>query len=123
MKCDICESTNTYVNDHNHKYVIKGKEINFVAPRRFCKNCDSLVYDAELDNHASEIAISLYNEKYGISKEEIISLRKKYNLSQELFSKVIGCAKKTLISYLLAIIVTIPTGIKNLIKSITNMNY
>lgn len=99
MRCDICENTNTYIKDYHHEYIIKGKEINFIAPRRFCKNCDNLVYDAELDNQASEIAISLYNKKYGISKEEIINLRKRYNLSQDLFSKVIGCAKKTLISY------------------------
>ena len=99
MRCDICESINTYVKDYNHTYIIKGKEIKFTAPRRFCENCNSLVYDAELDNKASEIAISIYNEKYGISKEEIIALRKKYNLSQDLFSKIIGCAKKTLISY------------------------
>ena len=33
------------------------------------------------------------------SKEEIIELRKKYALSLNDFSKIIGCAKKTLISY------------------------
>ena len=31
--------------------------------------------------------------------KEIINLRKRYNLSLQQFSKVIGCAKKTLISY------------------------
>lgn len=99
MKCDICGSTNTYIKEHEHIYNIKGKEIRFVSKRKFCKECNSLVYDAELDNNASEIAISMYNEKYGVSKDEIIALRNKYSLSQELFSKIIGCAKKTLISY------------------------
>lgn len=99
MKCDNCGSANTYVKDYNHVYTIKGKEIEFVSKRRFCEECNALVYDNELDDLASEKAISIYNAKYGISKEEIISLRNKYNLSQELFSRVIGCAKKTLISY------------------------
>lgn len=99
MICDKCRSTDTYVKDYEHNYVIKGKEIKFIAKRRFCKKCDSLVYDPELDNTASEIAISQYNRLYGVTSEEIIELRKKYNLSQELFSKIIGCAKKTLISY------------------------
>ena len=30
---------------------------------------------------------------------KILELRKSYNLSQDLFSKIIGCAKKTLVSY------------------------
>ncbi len=99
MKCDICNSNDTYVKDYEHAYIIKGKDIKFISKRRFCSKCNNLVYDAKLDNDASEIAILTYNEKYGISKDEIISLRSKYNLSQDLFAKVIGCAKKTLISY------------------------
>ena len=99
MKCDICSSLNTYTKNHKHTFNIKGKTIEFVSERRFCKNCNNLVYDADLDNIASKKAIELYNEKYGLQKEKIIELRKKYNLSQELFSKIIGCARKTLISY------------------------
>lgn len=99
MKCDICESQETYIKDYEHNYNIKGKNISFIAKRRFCKSCNNLVYDSDLDNRAFEIAINKYNEEYGITKEEIIDLRGRFNLSQELFAKVIGCAKKTLISY------------------------
>ena len=99
MRCDVCKSQETYVKNYEHNYVIKGKNIFFTAKRRFCKVCNSLVYDSNLDNEASEIAINKYNEKYGITKEEIINLRNKFNLSQALFAKIIGCAKKTLISY------------------------
>lgn len=99
MICDICNSQETYIKDYEHNYSIKGRNISFIAKRRFCKKCNNLVYDSNLDNKASEIAINKYNEKYGITKEEIVNLRKKFNLSQELFAKVIGCAKKTLISY------------------------
>lgn len=99
MRCDICKSQETYIKDYEHNYNIKGKNISFIAKRRFCKLCNSLVYDSDLDNKASEIAINKYNEEYGITKEEIIDLRNRFNLSQELFAKIIGCAKKTLISY------------------------
>lgn len=99
MRCDICKGQETYVKDYQHNYNIKGKNISFIAKRRFCKSCNNLVYDSELDNKASEIAINKYNEKYGIAKEEIVNLRNRFNLSQELFAKIIGCAKKTLISY------------------------
>ena len=30
---------------------------------------------------------------------KVINLRNKFNLSQALFAKIIGCAKKTLVSY------------------------
>lgn len=99
MRCDNCGSSDTYVKNHEHIYQIKGKEIKFNSNRRFCSICNNLVYDEKLDNTASEKGIEVYNKLYGVTKEEIIALRKKYNLSQELFSKVIGCAKKTLISY------------------------
>ena len=99
MRCDFCKSEETYIKEYEHKYIIKGKNITFTSERRFCKKCNNLVYDSKLDNKASEIAIEKYNEIYGISKEEIINLRNKFGLSQELFSKIIGCAKKTLISY------------------------
>ncbi len=97
--CDICNSKETYVKDYEHIYEYKGKKIKFTAPRRFCSNCNNLVYDKELDNAVGLKAIDLYNKKYGILKTKIINLRKKYNLSQELFSKIIGCDKETLISY------------------------
>ena len=99
MICDICGSTETYVKNHHHVYTIKGKEITFNSERRFCSKCNNLVYDNKLDNIASKKAIQTYNDKYGLDKEKIVELRKKYNLSLELFSKIIGCAKKTLISY------------------------
>lgn len=99
IKCDNCESTETYVKDYLHKYSFKGQDIEFVLKRRFCKKCYSLVYDSELDNKAREEAIKLYNEMYGIPGDRIKRLRKDLNLSQELFSRIIGCAKKTLISY------------------------
>ncbi len=97
--CDICGSTNTIIKNYEHIYKIKGKEIKFNLDRRFCASCGNLVYDDVLDNKASEKAIEIYNELYGIDKTQIINLRKSFNLSQELFSKIIGCAKKTLISY------------------------
>ena len=99
MRCDICQSTDTYTKDHEHIYNIKDKEIRFFSKRRFCSKCNNLVYDSELDNEAGQKAIEIYNKNYGIPKEKIIELRNKYNLSQALFSKIIGCAKKTLISY------------------------
>jgi putative zinc finger/helix-turn-helix YgiT family protein len=99
MICDVCHSDDNSIKNYKSTYLIKGKEIELTTKRRFCNKCHNLVYDEELDNAATLKAMSLYNQKYGIEAEKIIALRKKYNLSQELFAKIIGCAKKTLISY------------------------
>lgn len=94
MKCDNCNCDKTYIKDYKHNFNKRGKNIEFVSPRKFCLRCNSLVYDAKLDNEASQKAIDIYNKLYGISKENIVKLRNEYNFSQELFSKIIGCAKK-----------------------------
>lgn len=99
MKCDNCSCTTTYIKKHKHTYIIRGKEITFISSRRFCQNCNNLIYDSKLDNEAGYKALEIYNQKYGIEKEKIINLRKQYQLSQAQFAKIIGCAKKTLISY------------------------
>lgn len=95
MTCDNCGSKETYVKEYLHKY----SDVEFYAKRRFCSKCNELVYDEELDNEASKKAIREHNKLIGVDPEKIIALRKQYNLTQEQFSKIIGCAKKTLISY------------------------
>ena len=100
MKCNHCGSSDNIVKEYLHKdYQVKDKVITYSSVRRICNNFKSLIYDKELDNNASLEAFRIYNEKYGIPKEDIIKLRKTYKLTQEEFSKIIGCAKKTLISY------------------------
>lgn len=99
MKCTFCSSEKTHVKKHHHTYTIKNEIIEFEADRRFCSECNQLIYDSELDNNAGKQAISIYNKRVGIPSEDIIKLRKSYNMSLQQFSKVIGCAKKTLISY------------------------
>ena len=99
MKCYNCGSANTYVKDFKNDFTIKGKDISFISKRRFCHDCGKIVYDECLDNKTSEMAIEIFNNKYGVPKEKLIELRKKYNLSLADFSKIIGCAKKTLIRY------------------------
>ena len=95
MTCNNCNSNETYIKEYLHKY----DDIEFTSNRRFCSKCNNLVYDEELDNEASKKAIREKNKLIGLDSDKIIALRKKYNLTQEQFSKIIGCAKKALISY------------------------
>ena len=97
--CDNCKAINTYVKEYKKKVEAKDKVIEVVGKRRFCKHCGSLVYDSVLDNTFTKLALNMYNELYGIPKEYFINISKKLNLSVGDFAKIIGCAKKTLVSY------------------------
>ena len=59
MKCNFCNSNNTYVKKHHHNYEKNNKKIQFISKRRFCSNCHQLVYDSELDNQAGKIALEI----------------------------------------------------------------
>lgn len=98
-KCDICGSTDTYVKLYKHTFPVKGVPIEIESKRRFCSKCNSLVIDDILDDEALLKAFDKYNYLYGIRPEEITALRESYGFSKELFAKIIGCARKTLISY------------------------
>ena len=99
MRCDNCFSDDTYIKLLEEELEYNGKKIIVKGNRRFCSKCNSLVYDKELDNAFLKKAYQTYNKKYGISGDKIVKLRNDFGLSQEDFSKIIGCAKKTLVNY------------------------
>ncbi len=98
MECNICGAI-TNIVEKEHSQPIKGTIINYTAKRRYCPNCDKIIYDKILDNDAIKKGLSLYLKKVGLEKEKIINFRKEHKLSQAMLAKIIGCAKKTLISY------------------------
>ena len=99
IKCTNCNNTETYVKLYKCTYPVKGIPIEVESNRRFCKKCNNLVFDEVLDNETLLKAFKIYSQKYGIDPGKIIELRKNLGLSQSLFSKIIGCARKTLVSY------------------------
>ena len=99
MKCNLCNCSDSYIKSYEHNYTFKGKDIKFSSERRFCSKCNNLLYDKDLDNEAGRKAIECYNKQFGIEKDKVIELRKKYKLSQAEFASIVGCARKTLISY------------------------
>ena len=98
MRCDNCKSKDTYVKEFVEEFKRDNKKVRVKVKGRFCKKCDWPIYDPKLDDAALRKANEAYDKKYGMG-EQILELRNNYDLSQELFSKSIGCAKKTLISY------------------------
>lgn len=99
MICTNCKENETIIKEGEKEFNVKGKKIKIKYKYRFCNKCNVQIYDEELDQETTKKLMREYHKKYGIEPQKIINFRKKYNLSQELFSKIIGCAKKTLISY------------------------
>lgn len=99
MKCGYCGSERTVVIEGKYSTAIKGRDIVIPCKRRYCTECRREVVDDDLDKEAAKKALRRYNELYALNKDRIMAIRKSFNLSQELFSKIIGCAKKTLVCY------------------------
>jgi len=97
-RCDNCGSIDTYVKMNHNKFKKNNVILEFDMEQRFCKKCECLVYDRYLDNEVLKKAIYLYNKEYGIS-DDIKKIRNEIGLSLDELSNIIGCAKKTLISY------------------------
>ena len=71
MWCDRCKINSTYIKKYEEEFTIKGKIIKVKSNRRFCKKCNKLVYDLELDEETICKAYKLYNEQYGIPCDKI----------------------------------------------------
>ena len=99
MRCQVCNCDNTIVKEYEKEFIVKGKKIKETIKSRFCTNCNIQIYDEILDEEATKKVLLAYSKKYGVDPEQIKQFRKRYSLSQDLFAKIIGCAKKTLISY------------------------
>lgn len=99
MKCQVCNCNDTIIREYKKEFVVKGKVIQETIKSRFCTSCNAQIYDEVLDEDAAKKVLLTYSKEYGIDPEKIKHFRKKYNLSQDLFAKIIGCAKKTLVSY------------------------
>lgn len=98
--CENCgQSRESVVRDTKKEMRVKGKKVEIEGALRYCKTCKQNIYDVELDNAFSKKAIAEYNKMHGISSEEIVKLRERYRLTQETLAKILGIAKKTLISY------------------------
>lgn len=98
--CEACKKyTTSHIDEVTRDFVIKGEKITVSGAQRVCDICGEVSYDLYLDQDIAEKAIIEYNSLYGIDTFKIIEMRKKYKISQTTLSKIIGIAKKTLVSY------------------------
>lgn len=98
--CEVCQKkTDSLVIDKSVAFNHKNHEFEIESKIRVCTICNKQVYDHDLDQMLAEKAIIKYNSLFGVTGEQIVSFRNEFKLSQSTFSKAIGIAKKTLVSY------------------------
>lgn len=97
--CFNCNQENDYyVKKEKVKHVIHGVELNIEQDNYYCSKCHEEIDGGTIDDELKTVAIA-YLDNYGLSYESMISIRKKFNLTQELFANVMGWSNKSVVRY------------------------
>ena len=90
----------SYIANYTNTYDIRGHEIEITASARFEDQTHEVIPDLKLDDQAAKLALEKFREIYGVvSPEKMKNLRKKWNLSQRKFAKVLGWSPSTVALY------------------------
>lgn len=89
-----------YIANYTNTYDIRGHEIEITAPARFDDETHEVIPDLKLDDQAAKLALKKFRQIYQVvSPGQIKNLRKKWNLSQRQFAKVLGWSPSTVALY------------------------
>ena len=99
--CCACETlNNTQIVEKEQTLTVKGKVITLTVHVRVCKVCGEEILDEELDDVTLEKFYDEYRRMENLLlPAEIQAIRKKYNLSQSSFAKLLGFGEKTITRY------------------------
>ena len=99
--CNGCNATTeTKIIEKEQTLNVKGRSITLRAQVRVCAVCGEEILDEELDAKTLEMFYTQYrNLENLLLPEEIKAIRKKYDLSQVSFSKLLGFGEKTITRY------------------------
>lgn len=90
----------SYIADYTNTYDIRGHKIEITAPARFDDQTHEVIPDLKLDDQAAKLALEKFRKLYGVvSPEQMKALRKKWDLSQRKFAKVLGWSPSTIALY------------------------
>lgn len=97
--CDHCQKdVEAHVIERNATYTFKGETFEIVERVLQC-DCGEDLYDELLDAETMKTLSLLYQERIGLSLEDIKSVRNQYGLSMDLFSRILGWSKSTIVRY------------------------
>jgi len=95
-----CPHHKTNITKKFETYTVKGEPISVEANVRVCSQCQEEVFDMKLDSDNLKRAYQKYKQAHGLLlASDIMRIRKKYQLSQRTFAKMIGCTQATLVRY------------------------
>lgn len=86
------------VKREKNNYTYRGKSFMVIEEVRYCPHCHSELLNNNLDNSMYNI-YNAYLELFDLSFEKIKEIRTSLNLSQEVFSKILGWSKKSIVRY------------------------
>ncbi len=90
----------SYIKNFTTEYLFGGKTYKITAPARFDAETDQPIYDAELDERATEMARQAYRNDMGlVSPAELKGFRDKVGLSQRDLAELTGLSMNTIALY------------------------
>lgn len=98
--CPYCKKEVEYKIEKRDLKEFRGIEVNTFENVAICNECNEDLYVNEIENENNERIYQIYREKANIIKaEDIIKLRKKYDISQRELTSILGFGKMTINRY------------------------
>ena len=98
--CSDCREEISYnIVEKQETYNFKGETFEVTARVAICPNCGNELPNSDLDGETMEKVRKLYMERNNLTTDDIKKLRSQYGLSMELFAKILGWGKATIIRY------------------------
>ena len=98
--CPYCKKEVEYKIEKRDVKEFRGIEINSYENVAVCKECDQNLYVNEIEEKNNQRIYEIYREKANIIKpQDIVDLRKKYDISQRELTAILGFGKMTINRY------------------------
>lgn len=98
--CKDCSHIRTVIIDKQETYNVKGDDITITARVKKCEICNKELFDMTLDTENIKAVYKEYKKKHNLlQSEEIIALRKKFHLTQNMLAILVGCTQATIARY------------------------
>ncbi|SDB66297.1 type II TA system antitoxin MqsA family protein [Butyrivibrio sp. INlla16] len=95
-----CSHKNFDIIKREETYPVRGEDTTIIANVKVCRDCGKEVFDYTLDSDNLKRAFFQYKKKHSLlNSNDIVMLRKKYNISQRTLAKLIGCSQATIVRY------------------------
>lgn len=100
MLTNKCLHKNFTIIDKQEVYEVKGEKITVTAKVKKCSDCGEEIFDFDLDAKNLKSAYKIYKANHNlIQSDEIIVLRKKFQLTQNMLALLVGCTQSTIVRY------------------------